>query len=378
MEGYVLSSQDIVSLIDHGSIFSENPIDLKNRIKPASFEPTFGSEAFEITAAFLPEIGKNIEEQIERRLVKKINLRNSYRLEVGKAYVIPLQEGFDLSGEKEIHAKCNPRSRCGRIDFFLRLLVDGVDSYDKIPLNYVGKAYVLAIPHSFPIIAYTGFPGVQLRFMIGNPELSDSEIKKSINGKDSLELFRQNGSKIFSPDVGIKKGLINTVNLTPGSLLGFKAKKFEGTNESWPAIDLKKIGWHDVNLFFIPLTESINGSLILEPDTFYLFQTLQVIKVPDNFATDIVPIDATLGEYRSHYAGFVDPGFNGTLTLEVRVFSRTELRHNQAVCRIVCEKLNKFTNIKYSEINSAHFNQNWPNPGAFFNMNTIKELINQN
>ncbi len=383
MEGYVLTAQDMKELISSGAIFSKERINIMDRVKPSSFEPTLGDTAYEVTAAFLPEPGKKVMDQVKDRLVKKIDLKSGGRLEVGNAYIIPLKEGFDLTGEKGLQAKCNPRSRMGRIDFFLRLMLDGVSSYDKVPMNYQGGAYVLAIPHSFPIIAYEGIPIVQLRFTYGNPILSDIETKACINKSGGIELFSTVGNKMYSPDVCIDGGLINTVNLTPSKLIGFKAKKFEGPKEEWPAIDLKKdkkTGGHDVLTFFEPITKTSRGdTLILEPDTFYLLQTFQRIRVPDNFCTDIVAIDAALGEYRSHYAGFVDAGFDGTLTLEIRVFSKTELRHNQPVCRVICERLDKLTEVKYGAvIQSAHYLQAWPNPGAYFNLDSIKNLINGN
>ena len=375
MSGSVLSSQEInAKLLEQGVIFTKGDLD-KSRIKPASMDICFGDEAFELEATFLPEAGRAVFDQIKDRTKRRFSLNNGARLEVGNTYAIPLQLGIDLRGDREgIQAKFNPRSRMGRIDFFLRALLDGVRFYDKVPANYKGDVFVLAQPCSFPIIAYPGVPAVQARFYTGDPFLTDTQIRRSMNNTREIELY-EGERRLFSSDIEIRDGVTNTVDLK-GQILGFKSKKFPGRREEWPAIDLKKEGAHDVLDYFEVIVDKKDGILVLDPETFYLFQTVQGFKMAPNLCADIAATDAAIGEFRSHYAGFVDPGFTGTITLEMRVFSRTELRHGQPVCRTIYEAMEHPAEVEYGDsIGSAHYKQSHPNPGAYFDMKQLKSLI---
>jgi len=62
----------------------------------------------------------------------------------------------------------------------------------------------------------------------------------------------------------------------------------------------------------------------------------------------MVAYDIAAGEFRSHYAGFFDPGFgfgkNGTVlgapaVLEVLPHENVILRHRQPVCKMVYERM---------------------------------------
>jgi dCTP deaminase len=68
------------------------------------------------------------------------------------------------------------------------------------------------------------------------------------------------------------------------------------------------------------------------------------IRVPPDYAAEMVPYDPSIGEFRVHYAGFFDPGFGyglsdvpGTLAvLEVRAHEVPILiEHGQIVGRLV-------------------------------------------
>jgi hypothetical protein len=52
-----------------------------------------------------------------------------------------------------------------------------------------------------------------------------------------------------------------------------------------------------------------DGSLILDPDEFYILASKEAVQVPPDYAAEMVPFDPLVGEFRVHYAGFFDPGF---------------------------------------------------------------------
>jgi dCTP deaminase len=51
------------------------------------------------------------------------------------------------------------------------------------------------------------------------------------------------------------------------------------------------------------------GSLVLDPDQFYILASKEAVHVPPTHAAEMVPFNPLVGEFRVHYAGFFDPGF---------------------------------------------------------------------
>lgn len=88
-----------------------------------------------------------------------------------------------------------------------------------------------------------------------------------------------------------------------------------------------------------------DGFLWLEKGRFYIFSTYEYIRVPSDFAVEMMAFDTTSGEFRAHYAGFFDPGFGhgedgevkGTpAVLEVRAYEDDlVVRHRQPIARMV-------------------------------------------
>ncbi len=387
MQGYVLSAQETKALLlENGAVFRKGGRISDEAVKPASLECELGEEAFEIDAAFLPDQGKSIYAQVQGRTKRRFSLSDGGLLKVGKAYAIPLSTSFDLTRTQDsIHGKFNPRSRIGRLDLFLRVGLDGIPFFDKIPASFRGDAFVFAEPCSFPVIAYPGVPVVQARFMVGDPVLSDEEIMRRMNVDQDLVLYDLEGRRLYSPDVDIRGGMTNTLDLT-GKLIGFRAKASEMNPINLRSTVAKKDGkdvvgtGHKVLDYFdiIKAEDLTDGRLITEARRFYILHSSQVLKISNNLCADIAHSDASIGEFRSHYAGFFDAGFEGTMTLELRSDSKAILRHGQPICRTIYERMKENTDVHYGNaIGSAHFGQKHPNPGAYFNQADLVDLLSR-
>ena len=80
-------------------------------------------------------------------------------------------------------------------------------------------------------------------------------------------------------------------------------------------------------------------------------------------AGEMIPYDATIGDFRVHYAGFFDPGFGDPFgsyaVLEVKTNEVPFILHDdQVIAKIQYEKLNKETKVVYgSNIKSNYQNQ---------------------
>ncbi|MDA2922343.1 dCTP deaminase [Patescibacteria group bacterium AH-259-L07] len=92
--------------------------------------------------------------------------------------------------------------------------------------------------------------------------------------------------------------------------------------------------------------------LILHPHSFVLASTKEYIQVPD---TMIVRVEgkSTLARMGIliHTAGFVDPGFSGTLTLEISNQSNVavKLYPDMYICQIVVEYLSSPAEVPYNK-----------------------------
>jgi len=121
-----------------------------------------------------------------------------------------------------------------------------------------------------------------------------------------FELLQQQGI-VSSNRRNIKEKLFGvTIDLEGGSEngpVGYRAKKHTDR------IDLQRIACYDPIDFWEPILFHRQRTLILDPNDFYVLVTREAIRVPPTFAAEMVAYDATVGEFRVHYAGFFDPGF---------------------------------------------------------------------
>jgi len=176
----------------------------------------------------------------------------------------------------------------------------------------------------------------QLRFVQGNPVAGDRTIK----GLDQEESLVYMDDEDIPVKARLHRGLRITVNLEAaeaGEIIAYKAKRYA------PAIELDRLNYYPTEEFWEVRHQTANKSLILEPDDFYILASRERVRVPPDFAAEMVPFDPSDGEFRIHYAGFFDPGFGygssdikGTrAVLEVRAHEVPFLiEHGQLVGRL--------------------------------------------
>src|SRR3989304_8709036 len=137
-----LPYQSIVELIDAGFIKGAR----SENISPASLDLSISGEIYEVESIFQPRAGETIRDVLKKTKKKKHPLNDS--IGPGKLYMACLNEKFDLPSE--IYGYCNPKSSSGRLDIHVRLMADGVSSYDAMtPAGFSGEAWVLIISNSF-------------------------------------------------------------------------------------------------------------------------------------------------------------------------------------------------------------------------------------
>jgi dCTP deaminase len=125
------------------------------------------------------------------------------------------------------------------------------------------------------------------------------------------------------------------------TLVGYRAKPHTGV------IDLDKLNHYDPSQYWEEVHSS-NGQIILDPGAFYILVSREAVTIPPEYAAEMAPYLAMVGEFRVHYAGFFDPGFGyapaggagSRGVLEVRCHEAPfVLEHGQVVGRLVYERM---------------------------------------
>jgi dCTP deaminase len=333
----VLPSQAIRELISAGLIKAQPSIS-EEQIQPASLDLRIGYVAHRVQAGFLPGQYSTVEERVSALRMSRVDLSSSTVLEKGCVYVVPLLEEIFLP--EGISAKANPKSTTGRLDVLVRLITDFGVEYERVPSGYKGKLYAEIVPLTFSIRLPALTRLNQLRFFRGNPLASDSQIN-ALDERQAL-VYSQEENPVKAQ---VERGLRISVNLyseNPSEIIAYKAKK------NAPIVDLSELNHYDPADFWDAKYRVSDKGLILDPGDFYILASKEHIRVPPEYAAEMVPFDPSMGEFRIHYAGFFDPGFGygdsdikGTrAVLEVRAHEVPFLiEHGQIVGRLTYMRL---------------------------------------
>jgi dCTP deaminase len=164
---------------------------------------------------------------------------------------------------------------------------------------------------------------------------------------------------LVSGEAVISEGLGFSVDLKPaqGDLLGYRAKPHTGV------IDLDRIGHYPARDFWEEV-RATDARIILDPGAFYILVSREAVTIPPDYAAEMAPYLAMVGEFRVHYAGFFDPGFGhaaagGTGSrgvLEVRCHEAPfVLEHGQVVGRLVYERMSERPDTLYGAGISSNY-----------------------
>ena len=325
----VLPAQALKQLIADGAL-SAMPAILPDQVQPASLDLRLGTVAYRVRASFLAGHHRSVAERIAEFEMHRIDLSAGAVLEKGCVYVIPLMERLALPAG--ITAVANAKSSTGRLDLLTRTITDGGVEFDRIAPGYTGPLYAEVCPRSFSVLARAGQRLNQIRFRDGQSILSDAELT-TLHAAEPL----------VSGEAMISEGLGFSVDLRPttGDLVGYRAKPHAGV------IDLDRLAHYPAAEFWEDV-RATNGRIILDPGAFYILVSREAVTIPPDYAAEMAPYLAMVGEFRVHYAGFFDPGFGHSSAggsgsrgvLEVRCHEAPfVLEHGQVVGRLVYERM---------------------------------------
>lgn len=352
----LLPSQAIRKLIDQGRISASPPL-TEEQIQPASLDLRLGEIAHRVQASFLPGQLSTVEDRIRDLRMMRVDLTRAAILEKGCVYIVPLLESLNLPAD--VSARANPKSTTGRLDIFTRLITDYGAEFEGVAAGYKGKLFAEIVPRTFTVAVRAGMRLNQLRFVRGKPTSPDSVIS-ALDEEQNLVYLDEN-----SPiKAQVDRGLLISVNLEaaePSEVIAYRAKR------NSPAIELDKVNHYLPEDFWDIKYQPKNKALILDPGDFYILASKERVRVPPEYAAEMIPIDTSVGEFRIHYAGFFDPGFGYGLSdikgtravLEVRAHEVPfMIEHRQVVGRLKYMRLlSRPDKIYGSDIGSSYQRQ---------------------
>lgn len=316
----------------------------KDCVQPASIDVHLDlNSIYEIDYLYSPRPTETVD-----TIIMQLSKGNSARkisgktLLKGKRYAIRLQER--LIG-LPFFARMNPKSSPGRVFLHSRMLTDGYHAYDEMyPIHQEGKQWLIVTPKCFNITLAEKEPITQLRFFQGNDQLSRKTLEREVSKQPFIMFPSVQDTFLLDAPLGVPivgdeiASHLLTVDMGC-DVVAYKTKKNDDP------IDLGKRS-ADANKYFecISKEQLLDGCLILEEGVGYLLGSYERIKVPEHLAAEVVPFSDKYGELRTHYAGFVDPGFGrnapqgNSITFEVICNEAGVcLRHRQPIAELKYE-----------------------------------------
>lgn len=331
-------------------------------VNPASIDMPLSSEAYrlrtivnllprETVRSVLPVLGAqphDLAQPLETGVPYLIRIEGEWRLP-------PLAYGY-----------ANPKSSTGRLNLFCRVLADRVDMYDALtPHGFSGEVWLLVRSDSFPVKLSPGLALTQVRLFDGKSFLDEYALSKACEQHGLL--FHQNGVRIMWSQTRRHADSF-LLSLFVGEGMGYQCQS--GTTS---VLDMTRVGVQSAGDFFEPVRPK-NGGLVLKKNTFYILSTDERVMVPPYLSAELRPIDARLGEFRSHAAGYIDPGWgwNGgkgcgqRITLEVIPYEDMYVRPGQAIARIRYERMKSEPDVPYDQAQSNYVGQEGARLAKFF------------
>ena len=335
----IVPSQGIRGMMASGALKLTEPI-AENQLQPASIDLRLGPVAYRVRASFLPGRDSRVQTKLDELQMHTISLSQGAVLETGCVYIVPLLESLALPDG--VAAAANPKSSTGRLDVFTRVIADGVNAFDQVPAGYQGPLFAEICPQTFSIVVRKGSRLSQIRFRIGPAADTDAALAE-LHKREKL---------ISSDDADIAGGIALSVDLKGGKdgLIGYRARRHTGV------VDVDKPASCVVSDYWDPIYLKGANHLILDPDQFYILASKEAVHVPPTHAAEMMPFNPLVGEFRVHYAGFIDPGFGhaaagghgSRVVLEVRSHKVPFiLEHGQIIGRLIYERMTATPDIIY-------------------------------
>jgi dCTP deaminase len=357
-----LPADTIRDLIAQGFITGADP----KHVSPASLDLTITDELYELGGLMLPRPGESIRSLLPNMEAARVDLAKPLR--PGHLYLAKLHEQLALPSH--VYGYCNPKSSTGRLDTHVRVLADGISRYDSVTTRgFKGELWVAISVKSFSVQLHPGTPLTQLRLFTGDTRFSELDLEITMPSGlvwHPIEPRPLSYQELVTND---QDGTVVLTALVTDDICGYVC-----TAAADQVLDVAKIGYYEPADFFTPIVPE-RGALRLIRDRFYILSAAERVRIPPTLASEMIPMDERNGDFRSHYAGFLDPGWGwGTdgegqgrpFTLEVRPFEDIVVRELQPIAKISFERMASEPSFHYDSHSSNYLTQFGPKLGKQF------------
>jgi len=322
-------------------------------LNPASLDIPCSQEAYRLERNFLPRKGQTVRSKLAAAGATPFDLKNP--LEVGVSYLIRAQGNYRLP--HNIYAYANPKSSTGRIFVLVRVIADKVAMYDALITKerggWAGEIWLLVKPEAFPVLVTEGEALAQIRLFDGKSFLDERDLNLLM--EDPGLFFNPRGKKLTRDDVDYHSGsFLLTVGL-PRGVAGWECTRVN------KILELSKRKHYRAQDFFSPVRVH-SGRLDLRRGSFYILTTHEHLRLPPSCAAELRAIDPRFGEFRSHSAGFFDPGWGleargQPITLEITPHEDMTIEHGQTIARVRYENMKDVPSVLYGSAKSNYKGQ---------------------
>ncbi len=307
-------------------------------IQPASLDLRITDEVYQLKASFLPPTNSLFSLPKDAPIKRKIDIKKEIFLPKN-IYLIKLAEKVFLP--EDVFALASPKSTAGRTNLEVKLVVNKPFGFNRLPEGFKGNLWLLFRTKSFPIRLKPNDRLIQLRFIFGSETIIKAEMQAQ--GFNPKKLIFDSSYNSLSSKIKIVDSAEELVMTLEGSF-GWTAKKRTKSIVNFSGRNIKEDFFRKVYL----KKDSSYYSFLLEQNKFYIFSTKEMIVLPADISAEVIPFDQYSGEFRSHSAGFIDPGFVGKITLEITPFEPLLIQDGQRICKLSFLKLSSTTKKPYS------------------------------
>ncbi len=335
-------------------------------VSPASLDLTISEEIYKIRGLMLPRSGEKVRDLLPLMEAENSTLREP--IVSGELYLIRLNEVLHLP--QQIYGYCNPKSSTGRLDMHVRVLADGVPRYDSVtPKGFSGELWVAVTAKSFSIQLHENVSLTQLRLFTGDSSFSELDLELAMRSGLVWHPSEDRQLRYDELITSEQDGALVLTALVEEGMCGYQC-----IAQPEQVLDIAHINTYPAADFFQPICIE-DGALRLKRDKFYILSAAERVKIPPTLASEMVPMDERSGDFRSHYAGFLDPGWGWGVdgqgkgrpfTLEVRPFEDLVVRARQPIAKIKFEKMVAEPTFHYDSKASHYLTQTGPKLGKQF------------
>jgi len=284
----------------------------KGQIGYSALDLTLSGEGYQMLHGCVKPFGESYDQVLENKdLAKRLRKKDSFILIPHETYVFRIQQrlGHQLLSSEATYGQATAKSSVGRVDVLVRLIVDGMHSYEEYTPDLgkpgTGQMFLEITPMTFKVRVKEGIALSQLRFFYGKPE--NCEIR-------GPELYRSVllGGGFTDGSLSVDLTDAEVVPQTLGCAFCADSNCREAIalwKGAQPTLADPKKFWKLLRASELQTGTASKKCLNIKKDAFYILRSKEKISLPTGIAVYCRAIDETIGEMRIHYAGFVHPLF---------------------------------------------------------------------